>query len=138
GGWVSGLRSRLLMLLLLAIVPALVLAVDSGTTERQLAEDVAHEAALNVTRNAAATLARHIDDAHDVLAVLAATTDLPSASASACDAQLSAVHGRLQERGTTYTVLSVVAPDGSLLCNSPPLTEPVSIADRLHFRLAIE
>src|SRR3954466_4878134 len=89
GRWASGLRSRLLALVLLAVVPALALAVYSGITERRLAENAAHDAALRITRNAASTLTRHIDDAHDVLVTLATTSNLPDIPAADCDAQLS-------------------------------------------------
>ena len=138
GTWPRGLRSRLVALILLAIVPALVLVIDSGMTERRLAETAAHDAALRVTKNAASTLDRGVDDAHDVLATLAVTADLPGASPAACEAQFAAVHTRLQERGVAFTVLGVAAPDGTLTCSSPPLTEPVNVADRLYFRRAVE
>jgi PAS domain S-box-containing protein len=138
GTWVSGLRSRLLVLILLAVVPALALAVISGITERRLAESATHDAALRVTRNAAATLAQHVDDAHDVLVTLATTADLPGTPTAACDAQLDALHTRLQERGANYTVLGVIAPDGTIGCNSPPVTTSINVSDRTHFQRAIE
>jgi len=125
------------VLILLAVGPALALAVDSGVSQHQQLEAAAHTTTLQVAAVAASTLKQRVNDSYGMLATLAVTTDLPDLSPSTCDALLATVHARQQELGTTYANLSVATPDGQLVCSSLPMTEPVSVADRRYFREAM-
>ena len=105
----SSLRSRLLLLVLLALLPALVLILITAWEQRQLAAVDAQESALRLARVAASNQERLIEGARSLLIVLAQIPAAPPGKTSAKG--LSAKPGRLSKRCPTMDSI-VVIPKG--------------------------
>src|SRR4030065_2922256 len=89
-----GLRSRLLLRVLLALVPALALILVTAWEQRQLAATEAEEEALRLARLAASNQERVIEGARSLLIGLGQLPDVQAHAAHACSAQLAATHRR--------------------------------------------
>ncbi len=124
------LRMRLLLLVILAIVPALGLALDVGLNERQ--------AALEAARGEAVDLARLTVNANDHLlietrALMAGLAQMPairSRTAPMCDDLLSAV----LHDDPLHANLAVLNLNGDSVCSGVPFGTAVNSADRRFFR----
>lgn len=130
----GSLRFRLILLVLLAVVPALGLTLYSGFEQRQLAAANAHEEALRLNRFALADQKALIDNARQLLATAAQLPVVRETEANACDTLLAG----LGERHRSYTGFIVAAPDGQVVCTGIGFQEPVNLADRPWFQRAIE
>ncbi|OGL19952.1 MAG: hypothetical protein A3K12_02675 [Candidatus Rokubacteria bacterium RIFCSPLOWO2_12_FULL_71_19] len=130
----SSLRSRLLLLVLLALVPALALILVTAWEQRQLAAAEAEESALRLARLAASDQERLIEGARALLIGLAQLPDVQAPAAGACSAQAAAIHRRFP----VYTNLGAIAPAGDVFCSAVPLRGPVSLADRGYFSRTLE
>ncbi len=131
----SSLRSRLVILVLLVVVPATLVLVETVRSERALLEDAARDAAVSAARQAGQIHARSVGEVRGVLLGLA---DLPAVlehDSAACENVLR----RILEHGSGgYANIGVARLDGEVFCSAVPLPEPVNIADRSYFRRAVE
>jgi C4-dicarboxylate-specific signal transduction histidine kinase len=132
--WSPGLRNRLVLLVLIAVLPALVLVVHTSFQLRRTAKGHAEEAVLTLARLAAVDLQQYAEGAHQFLIGVAQAPALQSPGLPACGDFLTA----LQSRTSNYTVISVANPYGDLICTSGPLPAGVNLSDRYHFQLAME
>jgi hypothetical protein len=128
------LRPRLLLLVLLAVLPALVLIVYTSVEHRREATERAQAEALRLARLAAADQERAIDNTRQLLAVLAQLPVVRSGDPDACGAFLA---GLLREY-PLYANLGVIEPHGIISCSALPTEGTVSVADRTYFRQAVE
>ena len=118
----SSLRSRLLLLVLLALLPALVLILITAWEQRQLAAVDAQESALRLARVAASNQERLIEGARSLLIGLAQITAAPAGKTSACGPQLT----DLRNRFPVYVNLSTTNAAGDITCSAVPLRSPVT------------
>jgi signal transduction histidine kinase/CheY-like chemotaxis protein/HPt (histidine-containing phosphotransfer) domain-containing protein/HAMP domain-containing protein len=132
----GSLRARILLLIVLAAMPALVLVVVGGIEQRRHASDAPQAEALRLVRLAAVQHRQHVDQARQLLAGLALHPDVLSATAdpSGCARLLP----RVLEQQSGYTNLAVVRPDGEVVCSGRPLEGAVNVADRQFFRRALQ
>ncbi|MBI2525540.1 MAG: diguanylate cyclase [Candidatus Rokubacteria bacterium] len=130
----SSLRSRLLLLVLLAFLPALALILVTAWEQRQLAAAGAEEDVLRLARLAAAEPERVIEGARSLLTGLAQLPDVQAPAAQACSAQAAAIHRRFP----IYTNLGAISAAGDVFCSAVPLRGPVSVADRGYVRRTLE
>src|ERR1700758_1728707 len=103
------LRARLLLLVLLAVIPALVLVFYTNLEERQLRKALVQEDAMRLSRLVSADYERLIEDARQLvvsLARLPAVRDRNSAACNALFADLLAQH-------SSYINLGVIGADGN-------------------------
>jgi diguanylate cyclase (GGDEF)-like protein len=120
---ISTLRSRLLLLLLLALVPALVLILITAWEQRDMAALDAQDHALRVARLAAQAHERLVGDAAALLLGLARTPEVLAPSPQACSALFAQT---LRRAG--YRRLAAATPEGQVFCAGvldPTSLEPV-------------
>mgnify|MGYP002336074658 CR=1 FL=1 len=130
----TGLRARLLLLVLAAVIPAFGLIGYTAIAQRQEAAQNAEKDAMNLVRLAAREQSQLIASTRQLLVSLA---QLPAIRAPG-DATCSRVLAELLRPYPYYTNFGVATPDGRVFCSALPLTQPVNIADRSYFRRAVQ
>ena len=130
----SGLRARLLLLVLLAVIPALGLTLYTNLEERQLRKVQVQEHALRLSRIVSADHERLIEDARKLLAALSRFPGVRDGKSAACDT----LFADLLTRHSSYANLGVIGADGKVLCSGLPMTGQVYVGDRAYFRRARE
>ncbi|MHB1240525.1 MAG: bifunctional diguanylate cyclase/phosphodiesterase [Gammaproteobacteria bacterium] len=132
--YTTGLRGRLLLLVLLAVVPAFALMFYTAVRDQHRAARNAEHQALGVVRLAAAEQNQLIAATRQLLITFSQLPVLkPASSAAACHQTLAA----LREPYPYYANFGVATPDGQMYCSALPLSHPVNIADRRYFRHAL-
>jgi steroid delta-isomerase-like uncharacterized protein len=129
----SSLRVRAVLLVLLAVLPALGLLFFTASAERQSARDEAQEDARRFAQLAAADETRLIESTRQLLVVLARFPALRGADPAACDALLA----DLLAQFPLYANLGSIAPDGNLLCSAAPAQRPTNLGDRSYVQRAL-
>ena len=128
----ASLRTRLLLLILLAVIPALGLTLYTNLEERQLRKALVYEHAMRLSRLVSADYERLIEDARQLLVTLVrlpAVRDLNRAACNALFADLLTQH-------SSYANLGVIDADGNIFCSAIP--GQVYLGDRVYFRRAFE
>ena len=130
----ASLRSRLILLVFLAVIPALGMMLYTAAEGRQKAATQAQQEALRLARLAANEQEHLVEGAYQLLIALARLPEVRSGDLSAC----SALFADLMAQYRRYTNFVVTEPDGDVFCSSQPLTGPVNFADRAWFQQAVE
>lgn len=133
-GLLASIRFRLLLLVLLAVVPALGLALYTGLEHRRMAAVQAQQEALRLARMASSEHERLIEGARQLLIVLSSLPSVRMRDASTC----SAFFANLLKRYTQYANFGVVEADGNIYCSALPISAPVNAAGRTYFRRVVE
>jgi signal transduction histidine kinase/ActR/RegA family two-component response regulator len=128
----NSLRSRLMLLVALAITPTAVMTVLGGLQERQRAIKVSQENLQRLTGLAAANEAQSLASARQILTDLSSVPDLLGDTGK-CSALLADV----LKKNTGYVNFGLIQLNGDVSCSAVPMSQPVSLADRLHFTRAI-
>jgi hypothetical protein len=125
------LRVRLVLVVLLAVLPALGVILYAASEQREQAVLEAQGRALSLARAAAEEQEQVIEGAHQLLVGLA---ELPSVRGHRA-AECSSLFAAILKRFPRYTSLAAAKPNGEVFC-SGLLTRPaaVNLADRLYFR----
>src|SRR5262245_40010943 len=107
----SGLRFRLILMILLVVVPSLgmILYVARDRRHRELLE--ARAQAVQLARRAATTHERLVEDVHAVLVRLAQLPLVPTQS----EVELRRTLRGFVGADSTYSALGVAAPDGRII-----------------------
>jgi signal transduction histidine kinase len=134
--WLSGtsLRTRLLLLVLLAVIPALGLTLYTNLEERQLRKAQVQEQAMRLSRLVSADHERLIEEARRLLVNLARLPAVRDRNPAGCNA----LFADLLSRHSSYANLAVADADGNVFCSALPMTRQVYAGDRLYFRRALE
>jgi signal transduction histidine kinase len=130
----ASLRTRLLLLVLLAVIPALGLTLYTNLEERQLRKAQVQEQAMRLSRLVSADHERLIEDARRLLVNLARLPAVRDRNPAACNA----LFADLLTRHSSYANLAVVDADGNIFCSALPMTGPVYAGDRAFFQRALE
>ncbi len=130
----ASLRVRLLLLVLLAVVPALALILYTGLEQRRLAARDVQAQALRVAGLAASRQQRLIEDTRQVLATVA---QLPAIQ-ERHPPTLAAVLARLRAGDPRYANLGAILPNGDLFVSALPVEGQPTFGDRTYFRRAME
>jgi len=130
----GGLRGRLVLVVLIAIIPSLILIYYNARKQRAAAIQQAQEDVGRITRLTAAGCGRTVEGARDLLISVA---ELPSVRRGD-PAQCAAVFQKLLQKYNFYSNLGVVGLDGNIVCSAIPLAKPVSVSDRPWFKKAVE
>lgn len=125
----ASLRFRLLLLVLLAVVPALGLALYTNVELRRLAAADVKKEALRLARIAASDQEDTIKDTRQLLFALAQLPEVRGTDPTACSALFELLNQYPQ-----YALLGVIARDGDLFCSTLPTSNPVNLADRDYFQ----
>ncbi len=130
----SSLRARLLLLVLLAALPALGLILYTDLEQRRLAATQAQEDALRLARLAAADQAQLIQGAHQLLTALAQLPAVRNGDSDTC----TMLFTRLFKQYPVYANLGAAQPNGEVFCSVTPLTQPISVAGSAWFQRVVQ
>lgn len=130
----SNLRSRLLLLLLLALLPVYGFIAYSVFESRQQAAEHARENALWLTRLMALEQKSIIDVARQQLQSLA---QLPIVRRPEWSALCSQTFADLRKQNAFYANLGVIDADGTLRCSAFPFTSRANLSDQRYFSKAM-
>lgn len=118
----ASLRSRLLLLIVLAVLPALGLIFYINVEQRHLAATQAQDNALRLVRLAAAEHAQLVQSTHQLLAALALLPVVRDENAAEC----SALFASLLKHYTAYGNLGVSRTNGEYFCSAVPLAPSIN------------
>ncbi len=128
----AGLRARLMVLVLLAAVPALLLTFYTGL-ERMWAEaEQGKDEALRLARATAAWHESLVDATEHFLTSIAEVPAIRDGRAAACASAVRRVIGAQ----SVYTTIRVFDADGELVCSSVPAEPAWNAAGRSYFERA--
>lgn len=128
-----GLRVRLLLLVAVAVLPALTAVVYAGLERCRTAAAAAQADALHLARQARDEQAELLQGAKLFLHALSGIPDVGEGRGSACNA----LFADLTAHFPIYDKLLAARPDGEVYCSHAPLAAPVNLADRDYFRKAL-
>ena len=127
----TGLRVRLLLLVLIAVTPLFGVSVFWAVGDERAELDRAVASLQTAASMEAARQSRLVESARQVLIAVAAAADIKSASAQQCQAYLES----LREIIPLYNNLAVIQPDGTLRCGTRIRTPFVFDQEQVsHFR----
>ncbi|MFN3742992.1 MAG: PAS domain S-box protein, partial [Anaerolineales bacterium] len=130
----SSLRFRLVALVLLAILPAMGLAVYDMAREVSRERAHAQERALQGVHLVATAHQNLIASTRQLLAALADLPELRPGRGKECSALLA----RLLPLHASYANFGAADRNGEVFCSAVPLRAPVNVADRAWFQRALE
>jgi signal transduction histidine kinase/ActR/RegA family two-component response regulator/HAMP domain-containing protein len=130
----SSLRIRLMLLVLLAVIPALGLILHTAATQRRSATVEVQEDLLRLTRFAAANQRQAIEGARQLLIALSQMPQIRERNVAECNQLLA----NLLRQYKAYAGFGVVDAAGNSICSAPATTTSVYAGDRAYFRLARE
>lgn len=129
------IRATLLLLVLLAVLPALVIVVHTGATLRSTVVDNAERYALHQVQAMAAHHERVIENARLLLMTLAATREIRNLEEAATTTLLNDLLGR----HTAYVSLALTDAHGAIIAAAPTKQSlPVSLAASPFFAKALK
>ena len=129
----SGLRARLMLLVFLAVVPALGWILYTSAEQRHTSANEVRAEADFVAQITAKDQENNIAETRKLLLTLARLSEVRNDDSAAC----SSLFAKLLEQFPQYANLGVVKPSGAVICSGVPLQKPVSFADRGYFHSAL-
>ena len=132
-GELRGLRGRLLTLVLLASLPAVLLALVSAYQLRSHAAETAYGTALLLARQATLAQERQVERASDLLAGLAQPPNMIDLAPADCSRALTTLHARYP----IYDSLVAADASGTVRCSSAPSAPEASVAGHAAFQRAV-
>ena len=129
----SSLRVRLVALVLLAVIPAFGIILNSATARRQEARVRAREDTLDLVRLVSSESEHLIDSARSLLTLLARLPEVQGTDPAACSARLS----DLLKHYPRFVNFGVIDPDGRVTASAVPTDEPANLSDRPFFQMAL-
>ena len=131
---ISSLRSRAIVLVLLAILPLLALTLYSYFDERHRAIHEVQRDELVTARNLATLEVTLIRNTRQILESLAQLPQVQRRESDSCNA----LFARLLKQSPHYTVMAAADPSGRVFASAPAAPGPVNAGDRLWFKQAIQ
>jgi len=128
------LRFRLILLVLLAVIPALGLTLYSGLEQCRHARFQALDDALEMAKNASSTQGQMIEATRQLLYTLAQLPQVRNRDSATC----CSLFADLLKKNPQYLNIAAVEPNGNVFASAIPFTHPVNVADRAYFRRAIQ
>jgi len=133
-GFFSGLRARLLLLVVLALLPALGLILYTAHQSGRLAASRTVDDAQLLVRLMAARYERLAVNTRELLGTLALFPEVRGRDAAGCNALMA----RLNSGYSQYLNFGVIGPDATVFCSALPAIQPVKIDDRAYFQRALQ
>ena len=127
-----GLRVRLILLVFIAIVPALILILHNAKRDRDVSAERIQEDAQRIVEIAASRQTRFIDSARQLLAVLAELPEVAWGDSAGCNRFVKG----LTDRYSVYGNLGRIDAEGKLVCSAIGFSGTLNLADRSYFRRA--
>ena len=126
----SGLRLRLLLLVLLACAPLVGLTLYTASEERQRLVQDWHQRSQDMMELAAREEGRVIGQTHQLLLALAESSQVRSGNRRDCQKLLDELLGSYPR----YANLGVIGTNGAVLASAYPMMEPANQSNRPFFR----
>jgi PAS domain S-box-containing protein len=130
---VSGLRLRLLLLVLLACAPLVGLTLHTASEERRRLVEEWNQRSQEMMELATREEGQAIGQTRQLLLALAGSSAVRSGNRRDCKKLLDELFGN----SPRYANLGVVKTDGMVLASARPMAEPVNQTNRLFFRRAL-
>ncbi len=131
--FVSGLRGRLLVLIVLATLPAFALTFATGWRDRQRQRAEVTGDTLRLARLIAADQERIVDGTRQILSDLAQVPEVRDGD----PVRSRTFFGILMKQYRGYASFAVVSPTGDVLVSLPRSAGPMNFSDREWFREAV-
>ncbi len=128
----SSLRVRLLLLVLLAVIPALGLILYTAAEMRRTASKEAQANALRLAQSVSSAQDDLFEGARQLLTALAQLPEVRKRDSEACNALFAS----LLKQFPLYVSLGAVDAKGDAFCSAIPITGPINAADRAWFQRA--
>jgi diguanylate cyclase (GGDEF)-like protein len=128
------LRIRLMLLVLVAMLPALAVMIDTAVGQHSHLKTDADETVSRFARVAVNYHGSRMDETHHLLRLMAEMPQVRELRARDCDKYL-------EERllsNLRYANFGVIRPDGEVACSGVHTDTQVNLADRAYFRAAME
>ncbi|HYA13496.1 MAG TPA: PAS domain S-box protein [Syntrophales bacterium] len=123
------IRAQLLLVVLLAALPALVIVIYSGVTRLQSDTETAQMDALRVLQSLAYDHEHSVESTRQFLMTLAKLPDVRNQNATACNNLFRKLH----KENPTYTTILAANAEGMVFANALPFT-PYSVKQRKYFQ----
>lgn len=124
------LRSRLLLLVLLSMLPAFGLLIYSATEQRAIAVTAAQQEMRDLATRVTAEEKRLISGTRHMLSIL---SNIPYVTVPELLPRCRESLPRIRRQNPLYANIGMVDADGNLLCSALPFTAPINFADRAWF-----
>ncbi len=129
-----GLRWRLMLLILAAVLPAFLLVLNSTFEQRREAAESAQRESLKMAQTVAEGYRATSFSARQMLMGLSTLAEIPDAqSARACNKMLASI----LRFNPDYANVGVALSSGEVVCSALPLPGPVNVTDRVFFQRAV-
>jgi PAS domain S-box-containing protein len=129
----SGLRFRLVLLVVLASLPPVVLTLHIARQDRQRQTAALRQRSQDMVNLAARKEDEMIAGTRQLLRAVAASSQVQSARWSDCTKSLRTIFADYPR----YANLGVIKTNGDVAASAVPLAEPVNVADRSFFQRAL-
>lgn len=128
------LRSRLILLVLVALLPAILVIIDTTVDQYRYLRGKAQEQVLEVARLTVRFQEPLITETQQLFKLLEEIPEINEARPIKCNALLKEVlFGNLK-----YANLGVIRPNGELACSAVEVASPLNLSDRGYFRNALQ
>lgn len=128
------LRFRLILLVLLAVIPALGLTLYTGLEQRRIAAIQVKEEALRLAKLVCAHQGQLMEGSRHFLYMLAQLSQVQNCDPASC----SSLFSNLLKQYPWYLNIGVAHPNGNIFASALPLAQLVNIADRPYFQMALK
>lgn len=128
------LRVQLLLLVLLAVIPAFGLIIYSAAQQRHLAAAEAQKDAMRVVRSAAAEYEQTLEDTRELLMAVSHLPALRTGDSTAA----SAFFADLLKQHPAYGNLAAFHADGDLFATALPFGEPLNARSMITFQRVLQ
>jgi two-component sensor histidine kinase len=128
-----GLRIRLFILVVIAVLPALIIQIATQVDLRQGREDELYDEALRQAGTVAGGVLEVLDGGRQLLVALSRLPAVQSLNPEVCGDALRTMLGEL----SAYSTVGAIDHDGTLVCDATGPPGSVSLRDRTYFRDAL-
>ena len=129
----SGIRARLIVLVLLAVLPALAVILYVGHHHGQRELSAAREQMRLFARLTATDYTHLVNNTRQLLATLARLPEVRDGRGQSCNTLM----GRIKSGYAQYANLGAIRPDGTIFCSAHPQPGSVNASDRGYFQKAV-
>jgi len=129
----SGLGTRVMLVITLALVPALALVLLAAVIDRRRETRSIETHALRLAESVTVEEEQWIEGTRQLLVALAHTSQVRDPEASACTAFL----GALLEDYDSYINFGVIDPQGNVRCSASPIPDTINVADQPYVQRAL-
>ncbi len=130
---IKSLRTRLILLIALAVIPALIFIFYTSSEQLKKRDSEIERDAIITARLAAHSLEQLFSGSRQMLTSLAELPAVREYDNAACTAYVSSLKKNLP----MYANIAAVKPNGDIFCSAVATAKAVNVADRLYFKSAV-